>query len=124
MNSRLQTDASKPLWELLAELELPLGADQNETIHAWLDRILKPLNLYEDMCHRVERSLQEAASRALNVHLEKKTRHMHLKIYLPRDRVSKGKNWSFFRVEKAEEHSEEEQIPNHAIELYLYLETQ
>jgi hypothetical protein len=123
MNSQSQTDTSNPLWELLAELELPLSTDQNETIHEWLDRILKPLDLYEDICHRVERSLQEAASRALNVHLEKKTQHMHLKVYLPKEHVSKGKNWSFFRVEKAKELSEEEQIPYHAIELYLYLET-
>jgi len=95
MNNRSQTDTSNPLWELLAELELPLSTDQNETIHEWLDRILKPLKLYENLCHRVEMSLEEAAARALDALLDKKHRHIHVKIYLPAERQLKGNNWSF-----------------------------
>jgi hypothetical protein len=122
MNSRSQTDTSNPLWELLAELELPLSRDQDETIHGWLYRILKPLKLYENLCHRVEISLQEAAARALDAQLEKKHRHIHVKIYLPAERQLKGNNWSFFRVEKIQDPAHDGQVLDHAIELYLYLE--
>jgi hypothetical protein len=122
MNHQTHTDPHHSYWEPFGELELLLNADQNETIHEWLDRILKPLNLYEDICHRVEVSLQEAATRVLNAHSESGPHHIHLKIYLPRERALKGKNWTFFRVEKMEEHSHDEEISDHAIALYLYLQ--
>ena len=123
MNHQAHIDSHNSNWELLGELELPLRAGQNEAIHDWLERMLEPLKLYEDICRRVEMSLQEAAARILDSHSEGKTHHVHLKIYLPVERTSKGKNWSFFRVEKMEEHSHDEQIPDHAVELYIYLET-
>jgi hypothetical protein len=109
-------------WELFAELELPLSGNQNETIHEWLDRILKPLKLYDDICHRVEISLYEGATRTVNAQSEKKHQQIHVKIYLPTQRQLKGNNWSFFRVEKIEDQVQDGQVPDHAIELYLYLE--
>jgi hypothetical protein len=109
-------------WELFAELELPLNADQEGIVHEWLDRVLKPLKLYEDICHRVEISLQEAATRALGAYSEKEHRHILLKIFIPAERRLKGNNWSFFRVEKIQDQTQDGQVPDHSIELYLYLE--
>jgi hypothetical protein len=122
MNRQSHTDAPNANWELYAELELPLSADQNETIHEWLYRSLKPLKLYESLCHRVEMSLQEAATRVLNAQSEKKHPHIHIKIYRPAEGHLNGNNWSFFRVERIQEPAQDGQVPDHAIELYLYLE--
>lgn len=122
MNHQSQTDAPNANWELFAELKLPFSADQNETIHEWLDHILKPLKLYEDICDRVKVSLQEATRRALDAQSEKNDRHIHVTIYLPAERHFKGNNWSFFRIEKIQDQAQDGKVPDHAIELYLYLE--
>jgi hypothetical protein len=122
MNSHLHSNSHDSTWELLGELELPLNGGQDPDIHAWINRILEPLKLHEDLLRRVERSLQEAATRALNTPTARKTQHIHLRMYLPVEHTSTGKNWGFFRVEKIEEQSTDGDIPNHATELYLYLE--
>ena len=123
MNAQSQTDSYNSNWELTGELELPLSSAQNEKIHDWLNITLEPHQLHEDICRRVEISMQEAVARALATDMGSHPQHVHLKIYLPTERESKGNNWSFFRVEKTEEYSHNGQISDHAIELYLYLET-
>ena len=121
MNSQPHIDAHYSKWELLGELELLLNENQNLTLHEWLDLILSPLQLPQDILHRVETSLQEAGRRAWETHTKRKTQHVHLNIYVPVKREL-GRNWSFFRVEKMEDQSMNELQPDHAIELYLYVE--
>ena len=121
MNNQPHNDSHSSNWELLGELELPLNDNQNFTIHEWLDPILSPLQVHQDIFRRVETSLQEAGRRARDTHTERKYRHIHLKIYLPVNREL-GRNWSFFRVEKMGDHSMNKLPADHAIELYLYVE--
>jgi hypothetical protein len=122
MNSQPQTASNNSNWDLLGELELFLNTDQKEVIHGWLSQTLEPLKLHEDLIRRVETSLLEATRRAQDAHTGKKMQHLHLRIHMPMERTSKGKAWGFFRVEKIEENSTDGQMPDHAIELFLYLE--
>jgi hypothetical protein len=122
MNSPSHTASHNSKWELLGELELPLNGGQSDVIHDWLGQILEPLKLHEEIAHRVETSLQEAATRALDTYAGNETMHIHLRIHVPLERTSKGTTWGFFRVEKIEEESTDGQIPAHSSELFLYLE--
>ena len=122
MNSQSHTDSHNSNWELLGEIELPFNGSQYEAIHEWLSQTLEPLKLHEDLIRRVETSLQEANRRAMDMHTGKKMQNIHLRIHVPLERTSKGKTWGFFRVEKIEEKSTNGQMPDHATELFLYLE--
>ena len=115
MNATSKTDLPGSKWDLLGELELPLSAGQNHTIHEWLNPVLDPLKLHEDLVHKVETSLRDAALRAFQSLTDQKMAHVHLRIHVPSERTSKGHNWGFFRIEKVEQEE-------HAVELYLYLE--
>lgn len=122
MNSQSHTDTHNSNWELLGELKLSFKSGQHEAIHEWLSQILEPLKLHEDLIRRVETSLREAARRAMDTHAGKTMQHIHIRIHVPLVRTSKGKTWGFFRVEKIEETSTNGQMPDHATELFLYLE--
>ena len=121
MNSQSQNDSHISTWELLGELELPLGDGQNQVIHEWLNPTLEPLKLHEDTLRRVETSLQEVAMRAVETHTKENNRHVHFRIYWPILRASKSETWGFFRVDKFEQQGDG-MLPSHSTELYLYLE--
>jgi hypothetical protein len=122
MDNQSQSTSHNANWELLGVLELSLNADQNETIHVWLNQILEPLHLHGDIVSKVESSLQEAARRALDAYTGNERKHIHLRIHVPLERTSKGTTWGFFRVEKIDEESGDGQIPAHSSELFLYIE--
>ena len=122
MNSQSKINPHNSNWDLLGELELPLCTGQNQTIHEWLKLLLQPLQLREYIIRRVETSFQEATTRTLETQIWRRTRHIHLRIYVPVARMSKGINRGIFRIEKIEARSIDKSIPGHATEIYLFLE--
>lgn len=113
---------SKSGWRILGELELPIGAEADSVVSAWLTQILNPLNLHTDFLNKVLKSAQDAAARAMQVDNLMKFRHIHLLAFAPADVTSMGETWGFFRIEKVGSSLGRENPFEHSIEFYLYLE--
>ena len=119
--------ASDPLlatnWQILGELEAPVGSDKESIIHSWLMETLDPLYLHSDFRFRVLRSAQEAVIRAVGLGgLANESGHIHLRVFGPPELESNGKTWGFFWIDKLEATGENKNSPYHSIELYLYME--
>ena len=110
-------------WQLLDELELPVGSSMDEPIdiNVWLTEILSPLELHIDFFKRVLSSAQEAIARAMHIVPMTELTYIHLLIFVPAERTSNRQMWGFFRIEKIGDSSEPGTPSNHSIELYLYL---
>ena len=107
-------------WQILGELELPISSESDGAINRWLTETLLPMHLPTDFLNKVLKSAQDTVARMmLN---EMKFEHIHLLIFVPVDRTSRGQTWGFFRIEKIESQMEVRNHPHHAIEFYLYLE--
>jgi hypothetical protein len=106
-------------WQVLGELELPIGSD--DAIESWLVETLSPLTLHTDFLNKVLKSAQEVAARAMQADALMQFKHVHLLVFAPPDYASNRHNWGFFRIEKVENASHQDD-PNHVIEFYLYLE--
>jgi hypothetical protein len=117
-------DISGANWQILGDLELPVRFEADSGIDAWLTELLSPLNLHADFQNKVLTSALEAASQALQVETGRAFEHTHLLIFVPVKRKLEGQTWGFFRIEKIENSFPEKDVPGHAIELYLYLESQ
>ena len=109
-------------WQLLGQLELPVASSANDPIRIWLMEILGPLNLPVDFLNRILKSAQDSATRAMQAEPLIKFEHIHLIIFAPSAHTSKGRTWGFFRIEKIENVTADDSPPDHAIEVYLYLE--
>lgn len=111
-------------WQPLGKLDLPVGPGLEKNLEVRLAELLVPLNLQMDFLNRLLRSSQEATRRAVSS-ADKAThhiRHIHLHIFIPENSDVKGKTWGFFRIERLEGQVESSNVPNHTIELYLYME--
>ena len=111
-----------PNWQILGELELPIGVSMDDAIHAWLMELLSPLNLYEDILNKIRMSAQNVTTRIPQVETRMKFEHIHLTVYVPANLTSKGQSWGFFRVERIINATTDVTVPDHAIDFYLYLE--
>jgi hypothetical protein len=112
-------------WLSLGELEVRTGSDVERIIQTWLIDILNPLELHVDLFNRVLRSASEAASRALQLNdVTMELGHIHVLAFAPHDYKSRGPTWGFFRLEKLEGNGQDQSLPHHSIELYLYIEGQ
>lgn len=112
-------------WYAVGELNLRAGSDLEQEIRAWLDQTLHPLDLSMEFLSRVHRSAREAASRALAMRAPaQKYGHIHVLVFAPRGNQQQGETWGFFRLEKLEACPENEILPDHSIEFYLYMEVQ
>jgi hypothetical protein len=109
-------------WQFLGELVLPVGADPDDTIRAWLTELFDPLALHGGFLNRILVSAQEAAARAFQGEAAMKCDHVHLVIFGPRDPGPKLGTWGFFRVEKIENTADASSTAAHSIEFYLYME--
>lgn len=109
-----------PGWQVLGELELPVGASVEETLKAWLTELLHPLNLQSELLDKIILSAQDAATRAAQTGILRKFEHVHLTIFVPLQRDVKEQTWGFFRLEKVEDAKDEEVGSDHAVEFYLY----
>ena len=111
-------------WQMLGELELPVGSDIQNIINSRLAEILAPLKLQPDFLSRMLRSLQEASRRAItSTGAVPKFGHIHMLVFALQHPEFKEKTWGFFRIERLERTTESQNLPNHTIELYLYTET-
>ncbi|HEX5943290.1 MAG TPA: hypothetical protein VFY66_13500 [Anaerolineales bacterium] len=115
--------SSTSLWHMLGDLSLPVGASPNEIISAWLIELLAPLHLHENFLNRVIKSVQDYAGRALNQDAGVPFGHIHLSIFGPNERTSKGQTWGFFRIEKIDSAEHNAAHPDHTVEFYLYQES-
>jgi len=107
-------------WQILGELELPIGSNLDNTIKARLMEILNPLNLHAGFLNKILKSAQDAAGRVMQNGME--FEHIHILIFVPLDYASKGHTWGFFRIEKIESATTDNRHPDHVIEFYLYFE--
>lgn len=109
-------------WQLLAELELPVGSSAEDAINAWLVEVLGSLDLQSHFLSQVLRSAQEAARRAMSSERAAEFRHIHFLVHTPTQPVSDGQTWGFFQIEKTGDPRNGGNPHDHAIEFYLYLE--
>jgi hypothetical protein len=107
-------------WQILGDLELPVGASVDEALHAWLPEILHPLDLQAELLDKIIASAQDAAARAVRAEIMPRFVHIHLTVFIPSEREEKKQAWGFFRLEKIEDMKGEQTDGDHAIEFYLY----
>lgn len=109
--------------QILGELNLPVGAEAERTIHAWLLETLSPLNLDVDFLSRISKSAQDAVARAATLeHVAIGSGHLHLLVFGPRDLEPGRKTWGFFRIDKLDNTAGNRNPADHSIEFYLYVE--
>ena len=108
------------VWQGLGKLDLPLNLDLEKILEVRLRELLAPLALPRDFLNRILRSSREATGRIVAaVDTANPVRHIHIHVFVPQTPGPKGKTWGFFRVERLDGHAE---LPDHTIELYLYME--
>ena len=108
-------------WQVLGKLELPIDSGADDAVASWLIETLSALNLQTDFLNKVLKSAQEATARGRQAKAVIKFKHLHLFVFAPSNHVSSRHTWGFFRIEKIAAANQQDN-PNHAIELYLYLE--
>jgi hypothetical protein len=111
-------------WQLVGELRLPVGSKNDDTIHNWMTEILGPLQLQRTVIDKVLQSAKETAARVVHFETATKFAHVHFLVFAPVNSASKGQTWGFFRIEKVEFAKSFKDLPDHAVEFYLYLEGQ
>ena len=107
-------------WQMLWELELPLGADARLMFNSSLSEALAPLHVPAGLSDKILQSAEEATTRAM--HAEEMRRHQptRLLIYIPAGSPLHPQTWGFFRLEKIETGGVNSCI--HSIAFYLYRE--
>lgn len=108
-------------WQVLGQLDLPVGPGADGTIHAWLTGLLDPLQLHTDFVSKVSKSAQDAVARAFEAEDAPKFGHIHLMICVPGASMPAQQTWGFFRIEKT---TADSAPSSHAIEFYLYVESE
>jgi hypothetical protein len=91
-------------------------------IKIWLVETLRPLNLKASFLDKILTSAQLSAENTLQSPAANRLKHIHLLLFTSAILPSEGQTWGFFRIEKIDHLVEENQLPDHAIEFYLYLE--
>lgn len=114
--------SSPSSWYMLGELVLSTGSSPDELISAWLTELLAPLDLHENFLKRVLESAQNYIGRVQSPDVSVPISHIHLSIFGPNERTSKGQTWGFFRIEKLDSAEHHVTHPNHTVEFYLYRE--
>ena len=115
--------SSRTDWQVLGELELPIGADCAGVIDTWMREKLKPVNLQADITNRIVKSAQDAARRFKESKgVEAEIGYIHILVFAPLSHKLKEKTWGFFRIEKLESVRKAKNPPDHYIEFHLYFE--
>jgi hypothetical protein len=113
-------------WQILGELELPVVAEVDGVVSAWLTKTLNLFKFQTDFLSKVTKSAQDAAVRArISERGQTELEHIHLRLFVPRTdlfTLYRGQSWGFFRIEKVGTSTENENPFDHSIEVYLYLE--
>lgn len=113
-----------PDWQILGEIELPLGEHANPKLDAWLLDALIPLHLHADFLNKIRKSVEEVTARAMQTEMVMRPQRTRVLIRIPANRPSDIQTWGFFRIEKVELAAENENSPQHTIEFYLFPEGQ
>lgn len=111
-------------WQILGEIELPLGVNAYLILDAWLLDALIPLNLYADFLNKIRKSAEDVAARAMQTEMVIQPQRTRFLILIPANRPLDVQTWGFFRIEKVGLAAENENSPNHTIEFYLFPEGQ
>ena len=109
-------------WRALGQFKLSIEPDADSVINAWLKETLAPLNLPKDFLGKVLKSARELVTRVVETATITEPGHLHFSVFASTDHISHGQAWGFFRIEKLEDATEVDGIPNHTIEFYLYPE--
>jgi len=107
-------------WQILGELELPVGASVEDTLNSWLTKILQPLHFQPELLNKIIVSAQDAVARSVHAEIMDKFVHIHLVVFVLSERDAKEKAWGFFHLEKIEDPKDEQAGGDHAVEFYLY----
>ena len=107
-------------WQILGELELPVGASVVDALYAWLTEILHPVNLQAELLNQIIASAQEGIARAIHAEIMLKFEHIHLTVFVQSERAVREQVWGFFRLEKIEDMKDEQTGSDHTVEIYLY----
>jgi len=110
-------------WQVLGELELPIGSESAGVINTWMREKLSLLKLEADFINRILKSAQDAARRFMeSKDAEAKLGNIHILVVAPLSHKLEEKTWGFFRIEKLESTREAINPPDHYIEFHLYFE--
>jgi hypothetical protein len=109
-------------WQILGELELPLDVNTHSMLDTWLLDALIPLNLNVDFLNKIRKSAEDVAVRTMQTEMVIQTQRTRLLICIPANRPLNVQTWGFFRIEKLELVTENENFSNHIIEIYLFPE--
>ena len=109
-------------WQVLGELELPVGSSSEDAIYDWLMNVLNPLALQAHFLNQILQSARDAAGRAMRSERAAEFRHVHFSVHAPRQPASNGKTWGFFQIEKMRNNPDGENLYDQAIQYYLYIE--
>ena len=109
-------------WQVLGELELPIGSASAGVINAWLREKLSPLKLQVGFMNRILKSAQDAARHFESKAAGSEIGHLHILVFAPINPKLDQRTWGFFRIEKLESVMEAKNPPDHYIEFHLYFE--
>lgn len=110
-------------WQVLGELELPIGSERAGVIDTWMREKLDPLKLQVDFMNRILKSAQDAVGRFTESKGDRaEIGHIHILVFAPLSNKLDEKTWGFFRIEKLESVREAKNPPDHYIEFHLYFE--
>lgn len=120
LSSRRPTRAD---WQVLGELELPIGSESTGVVNTWMREKLRPLNLQVDFMNRILKSARDAVGRFTESKgAGAEIGQIHILLIAPLSHKLKEKTWGFFRIEKLESVREAKNPPDHYIEFHLYFE--
>ena len=110
-------------WQVLGELELPIGSEWTGAINTWMREKLGPLKLPADFMNRILKSALDAVRRFMESKGDMADiGRIHILVFAPLSHQLDGKTWGFFRIEKLESVREAKNPPDHYIEFHLYFE--
>jgi len=122
VNTYKRTDNHETDWQILGELELPVGLSVDDKIHTWLTEILSPLNLSTEFFERFLKSAQASASHAMGAKGSVQLGQVHISILMLQVHSLVGKSWGFFQIERIDNKADDVDAHEHAIDFYLYVE--
>jgi|WetSurMetagenome_2_1015567.scaffolds.fasta_scaffold914921_1 hypothetical protein len=102
-------------WLSPGELILPVGANSDGALNAWLKDILAPFHLNAAILNKLADSAQESASNNLRDEKTMEVEQLRFVVYISPDHKSNQTSWGFFLIEKRG-------VNEYLIECYLYVD--
>jgi len=109
-------------WEKVGELNNLPNSDI-EMMQSWLSAISASLNLPSFCIAEILKTTKMAIKRAVNGHPGTEI-YTHLSIYIPHGPIANENTWGLFHMERIEFRETFQNILDHRINFYLYLESE